>query len=81
MTHNVDEAIYLADRVVVMTPRPGRIVLDLRIDLPRPRDVTQVRFNEYKREILRVIHPSMQTLRERSAASPDSTQAIPNRWK
>ena len=60
VTHNVDEAIYLADRVVVMTPRPGRIVLDLRIDLPRPRDITQVRFNEYKRTILSVIHPSMQ---------------------
>jgi NitT/TauT family transport system ATP-binding protein len=60
VTHNVEEAIYLADRVVVMTPRPGRIVLDLSIDLPRPRDVTQVRFNEYKRQILAVIHPSMQ---------------------
>jgi NitT/TauT family transport system ATP-binding protein len=61
VTHNVDEAIYLADRVVVMTPRPGRIVLDLPIELPRPRDVTQVKFNEYKREILGVIHPAMQT--------------------
>lgn len=61
VTHNVDEAIYLADRVVVMTPRPGRIVLDLPIELPRPRDITQVRFNEYKREILGVIHPSKPT--------------------
>jgi NitT/TauT family transport system ATP-binding protein len=58
VTHSVDEAIYLAERVVVMTPRPGRIVLDLRIDLPRPRDVTADRFNRYKREILDVIHPS-----------------------
>ena len=60
VTHNVDEAIYLADRVVVMTPRPGRIVLDLPIGLPRPRDITQMKFNEYKREILGIIHPSMQ---------------------
>jgi NitT/TauT family transport system ATP-binding protein len=59
VTHNVDEAIYLADRVVVMTPRPGRVVLDLPIALPRPRDVTQVQFNEYKRQILAVIQPSM----------------------
>jgi NitT/TauT family transport system ATP-binding protein len=58
VTHNVDEAIYLADRVVVMTPRPGRIVLDVAIELPRPRDVTQAKFNDYKRQILDVIHPS-----------------------
>jgi NitT/TauT family transport system ATP-binding protein len=67
VTHNVDEAIYLADRVVVMTPRPGRIVLEVKVDLPRPRDVTQVRFNEYTREILSVIHPPMRA----SAAGHD----------
>ena len=38
VTHDVDEAILLGDRVVVMSPRPGRIVLDVQIDLPRPRD-------------------------------------------
>jgi ABC-type nitrate/sulfonate/bicarbonate transport system ATPase subunit len=41
-----------------MTPRPGRIVLDVAIELPRPRDVTQAKFNDYKRQILDVIHPS-----------------------
>jgi NitT/TauT family transport system ATP-binding protein len=58
VTHDVDEAIYLADRVLVMTPRPGRIVLDVSVDLPRPRDITDVRFNKYKRDILSVIHPA-----------------------
>jgi NitT/TauT family transport system ATP-binding protein len=57
VTHGVDEAVYLADRVLVMTARPGRIVLDLPIALPRPRDITDPRFNAYKRDILNVIHP------------------------
>jgi NitT/TauT family transport system ATP-binding protein len=37
VSHNVEEAVFMADRVVVMSPRPGRIVGEVRIDLPRPR--------------------------------------------
>lgn len=37
VTHSIDEAIYMSDRVIVLTPRPSRIILDLPIDLPRPR--------------------------------------------
>ncbi len=50
ITHGINEAVALADRVVVMTPRPGRIDQILDIDLPRPRDkavISSPRFAEY----------------------------------
>jgi len=37
VSHNVEEAVYMADRVIVMSPRPGRIVGEVRVNLPRPR--------------------------------------------
>src|SRR5690606_7871650 len=58
ITHQIDEAIYLSDRVVVMSSRPGRILEDITIDLPRPRALEVKRtpeFVEYADHIWRLI--------------------------
>jgi NitT/TauT family transport system ATP-binding protein len=51
VTHSIEEAIFLADRVVVMTPGPGQIQSDNRIALPRPRDVASPEFNAVRRDL------------------------------
>jgi NitT/TauT family transport system ATP-binding protein len=53
VTHNVAEAVYLADRVVVMTPHPGRVKCEIPITLARPRDPLSVEFLECQKELLR----------------------------
>jgi NitT/TauT family transport system ATP-binding protein len=51
VTHAIEEAILLADRVVVMSPRPGQIQSDNRVALPRPRDVASPEFNAIRRTL------------------------------
>jgi len=51
VTHSVQEAIYLANRIIVMTARPGRIKIDKRIDLAYPREFTEQRFRQYEKLI------------------------------
>jgi ABC-type nitrate/sulfonate/bicarbonate transport system ATPase subunit len=53
VTHDVEEAIYLSDRVLVMQPRPGRVTREIALDLPRPRDRASPVFIELRQQILR----------------------------
>lgn len=55
VTHSIEEALYLADRTVVMTYRPGTIKRDLKVDLPRPRDVASPAFNALKKELSQLL--------------------------
>jgi len=56
VTHAIEEAIYLADRVVVMSPGPGRIESDNALSLSRPRDVASPEFNDIRRDMSARLH-------------------------
>ncbi|MFY1662802.1 ABC transporter ATP-binding protein [Pseudomonas sp. Pseu.R1] len=59
VTHDIDEALFLADRILVMSPRPGRFIEDLSLNFPRPRSselVTRPEFSRLKRHCLELLH-------------------------
>ncbi len=60
ITHSVEEAVLLADRVLVMTARPGRVKAAVPVALARPRDPTSAPFNDYRREIERLVAVEVQ---------------------
>jgi NitT/TauT family transport system ATP-binding protein len=54
ITHSISEAVFLSDRVIVMTPRPGRIAADLRIDLPRARKLAVREDTQFGRYVAKI---------------------------
>ncbi|MES2161287.1 MAG: ABC transporter ATP-binding protein [Pseudomonadota bacterium] len=60
VTHSIEEAIYLADRIVVMTYRPGTVKRDLMVELPRLRDPSSAEFNALKRELGQLVMEEQQ---------------------
>jgi ABC-type nitrate/sulfonate/bicarbonate transport system ATPase subunit len=56
VTHDIDEAIYMSDRIVIMTPRPGRVERIIEVDLPRPRERNAPEFLAMRARILELLH-------------------------
>jgi sulfonate transport system ATP-binding protein len=67
VTHDVDESVVLADRIIVMRPRPGRLFAEIEADLPRPRDRQSAAFDFVKRRVLAALDRSL----DRSAVTDD----------
>ena len=59
VTHDVDEAVVLADRVMVMRPRPGRLFEEIKVDLTRPRDRASTAFDLIKHQVLASLDRSL----------------------
>ena len=78
VTHDVDEAVVLADRVLVMRPRPGRLFEEIRINLARPRDRASPHFDNFKRRVLTALDRSLD--RNVPDADPKSTTGEAMWW-
>jgi ABC-type nitrate/sulfonate/bicarbonate transport system ATPase subunit len=68
VTHDIDEAIYMSDRIVIMTPRPGRIERIIDIQLDRPRQRNSPEFLRFRSEILEMLHFGSQIAGEAASA-------------
>lgn len=55
ITHNIEEAVYLSERVLVLTNKPTKIKAEIHNDLPRPRDIADPRFIELRNQITELI--------------------------
>jgi len=72
VTHDVDEAVVLADRVLVMRPRPGRLFEEINVNLSRPRDRNSPLFDNFKRHVLIALDRSL----DRSVPDRDGRSGV-----
>jgi NitT/TauT family transport system ATP-binding protein len=75
VTHDLEEAIALADRVVIMTASPATIKAEFRVDLPRPRDVEEVRLTPEFLAIYRQVWDSLRDEVEQARATAGQADA------
>ena len=59
VTHDVSESIYLSDRVIVMSRDQGKILADVKIDIPRPRDRTDSKYHEYVDQLTDILKEAL----------------------
>lgn len=59
VTHNVEEAVFLSDEIVILSKRPARLIQSIDMDLPRPRDRTSEACNKIRRGILKILEEEM----------------------
>jgi sulfonate transport system ATP-binding protein len=67
VTHDIDEAIYMSDRIVIMTPRPGRIEQIIPVEMDRPRDRSSPDFLRLRSDILQTLHLAGRSLAKNGA--------------
>jgi sulfonate transport system ATP-binding protein len=80
VTHDVDEAIVLANRVMVMCPRPGRLFEEIAVDLPRPRDRQSAAFDFVKRRVLTALDRSLARAVTAAAEEPKAETGAAMWW-
>jgi NitT/TauT family transport system ATP-binding protein len=73
VTHHIDEAVLLADRVVVMSAGPGRVIDEVVVDLPRPRRMTDAGFNDYRARLTELMEREVMR-----AYADDASEAVSN---
>jgi sulfonate transport system ATP-binding protein len=80
VTHDVDEAIVLADRVMVMCPRPGRVFDTIAVDLPRPRERQSAAFDFVKRRVLAALDRSLNRAATAAGDEPKAAAGAAMWW-